>query len=118
MDRPRVPITVQEMPDFAEVAERILGERGHEDLIHFLALNPEAGAVVPQTGGVRKLRWAVPGRGKRGGARVVYYFHSRSLPLLALDIYAKNEREDLSPEQKKELRRIVNLFVKGGRGGK
>jgi len=108
----QVPMTVQELPDFAEEADRILGERSHAELIAFLGLNPEVGVIIGQTGGIRKLRWAIPGRGKRGGARVIYYFHSEGLPLLALDIYAKNEKEDLTAKEKSALRAIVGQFVK------
>jgi hypothetical protein len=67
---------------------------------------------VPATGGVRKLRWAVPGRGKRGGARVIYYFLNNAAPLLALDVYAKSAREDLSEEQKKQLRMVAAAYAK------
>ncbi len=105
-------MTVQELPEFAHEADRLLGNIVHAQLIAFLGLNPTAGVVVPGTGGVRKLRWAVPGRGKRSGARVIYYFHNDSSPLLALDIYAKNVQEDLTEEQKKQLRRIAGAFVK------
>jgi len=105
-------MTVQELPEFAQEADRLLGNIMHAQLIAFLGLNPTAGVIVPGTGGVRKLRWAVPGRGKRSGARVIYYFHNDSSPLLALDIYAKNVKEDLSEEQKKQLRRIAEAFVK------
>jgi hypothetical protein len=67
---------------------------------------------VPATGGVRKLRWAIPGRGKRGGARVIYYFLNDSAPLLALDIYAKSAKEDLSEEQKRQLRMVATAYAK------
>jgi hypothetical protein len=72
VDEPRVPLTVAETPVFSREADRILGEQSLQRLIAFLGLNPEAGAIVRDTGGVRKLRWAVPGKGKRGGARVIY----------------------------------------------
>jgi len=80
-----------------------------------LGLNPTLGAIVDGTGGVRKLRWAIPGRGKRSGARVIYYFHNESLPLLALDISAKNEKEDITEGQKKRFRLIAAAFVKANR---
>ncbi len=67
---------------------------------------------VPATGGVRKLRWAVPGRGKRGGARVIYYFLDDSAPLLALHIYAKSAQGDLTEEQKKQLRTVAAVYAK------
>jgi len=109
-------MTVQELPEFAKEADRILGERSHELLIEFLGLNPQAGVIVRATGGIRKLRWLVPGRGKRGGVRVIYYFHSEKLPLLALDIYSKNEKADLTPREKKQLRAAVAQYIKAGLG--
>ena len=104
-------MTVQEVAEFSKEADRLLGEIAHAQLIAFLGLNPTAGAIVPATGGVRKLRWAVPGRGKRGGARVIYYFFNESAPLLALDIYSKSERENLTPEQKKQFRIMAAAFA-------
>ena len=69
--------------------------------------NPEAGEVVPESGGVRKIRWALQGRGKRGGARVIYYYHNESIPLYALDIYAKNQKTNLSAAEKKAARKTI-----------
>jgi len=71
---------------------------------------PEAHPVVGGTGGVRKARWARPGMGKRGGVRVVYYFQTRAEIVYMLDIYAKNEKSDLTPADKRELRAIVSLL--------
>lgn len=53
-------------------------------LVDYLAYNPAAGDLIPGAGGVRKLRWGLEGRGKRGGARVVYFYHSEAMPLFAL----------------------------------
>jgi mRNA-degrading endonuclease RelE of RelBE toxin-antitoxin system len=114
----RLPITVAETPTFSREADRILGEQSRQRLIDFLGLNPRAGPVVPGTGGVRKLRWAVPGKGKRGGARVIYYFHDETLPLLALNIYAKSEKTDISPGEKKRLKAEVHEYVRNFMGGK
>jgi mRNA-degrading endonuclease RelE of RelBE toxin-antitoxin system len=111
-------MTVQELPEFAKAAERLLGEQAHERLIEFLGLNPQAGVIIRETGGMRKLRWFGSGRGKRGGVRVIYYFHSERLPLLALDVYAKNEDENLTASQKKQLRELVAQFIKAGLGDK
>jgi hypothetical protein len=60
---------------------------------------------------VRKLRWTLPGRGKSGGARVIYFFHGADLPLLALTAYAKNERADLSQSDRNDFRRLTELLV-------
>lgn len=72
-----------------------------------LVQRPTAGSVIPGSGGLRKLRWAVAGRGKRGGARVIYFWHPESARILMLFAYAKNEREDLTVAQRQALRRIV-----------
>ena len=66
--------------------------------------------MVSGTGGVRKLRWALAGRGKRGGARVIYYVHSELLPLFLLTAYAKNVRADLSAKERAELKALVKQF--------
>jgi hypothetical protein len=67
-------------------------ESERANLVAFVAANPRAGDLIAGTGGVRKLRWALPGRGKRGGGRVVYHFHSEQLPLFLLAAYEKNEK--------------------------
>lgn len=63
------------------------------------------------TGGVRKLRWSRGGRGKSGGVRVIYYFHSDALPLYLLTLFAKNERANLSKAERNELADLVGLLV-------
>ena len=75
-----------------------------------IAERPDAHPVVAGTGGVRKARWARPGMGKRGGVRVVYYFQTQAEIVYMLDIYAKNEKSDLTPADKRELRAIVSLL--------
>ena len=66
-----------------------------------------AGAVIPGTGGLRKVRWAMPGKGKRGGARVIYYHHEADYPLILLAGYAKNEKADLTAAEKKAMGAFV-----------
>jgi hypothetical protein len=80
-------------------------------LVDYLAYNPAAGDLIPGTGGVRKLRWALDGRGKRGGARVVYFYHDAGMPLFALTAYAKNERADLSQQDRNDFRQLTTLLV-------
>ena len=105
------PMTVVETVTFSERAEGILGESGRVGLIAYLTSNPEAGMVIPGTGGARKIRWAIPGKGKRGGARAVYYFHNDSVPLFLLDIYAKNEKSTLSEVDKRALKRLLPILI-------
>jgi len=69
--------------------------------------NPEAHPVIAGAGGVRKARWGRLGQGKRGGVRAIYYFTSLVGTVYMLDIYAKNQKSDLTPDDKKELKRIV-----------
>jgi len=72
-----------------------------------LANRPDTGVVIPSSGGLRKMRWGMMGRGKRGGVRVIYYWAVRQERILMLLIYPKNEKDDLSQEQLKILRKIV-----------
>lgn len=84
-------------------------ERGA--LIAYLAANPTVGDVIPGTSGVRKLRWRLEGRGKRGGARIIHFFHSASLPLFLLTAFAKNERTDLSQADRDSFRKLTKALV-------
>jgi hypothetical protein len=78
------PMTVVETEELLRKVKPPMSDAEREDLVADLGVNPEAGKVVAETGGVRKVRWGLPGRGKRGGARVIYYYHSRQLPLFLL----------------------------------
>jgi mRNA-degrading endonuclease RelE of RelBE toxin-antitoxin system len=80
-----------------------LAEDEREALTLFLAQNREAGAVMPGTGGLRKLRWPGKSKGKRGGYRVIYFCFDETIPLYLLAVYPKNQRIDLTSEQKKRL---------------
>jgi hypothetical protein len=103
----RAPLTVVEVDPFPARAARLWDEDEKNAFIDFIARNPKAGDVVPGTGGIRKVRWAASGRGKRGGARVIYYFHDETAPLFLLTAYAKAERADLSPEEKRRVAAFV-----------
>ena len=96
-------IAVVETEEFLADVEDVLSEEEHEALILYVAQHPTAGELIPQTGGLRKLRWAAKGKGKRGGSRVIYYFHNRDFPLFLMAIFAKNIQADLTPEQRREL---------------
>lgn len=105
------PMAVIETEGFLSRSKAILTESERRDPVARLGANPEAGELVPGTGGVRKIRWAISGRGKRGGARVIYYYHNLSIPLFALDIYAKNEKANLTEADKRSLRRLLPILV-------
>ena len=104
------PMTVVETERFLKDAEPLLGDSGRAELVAFLGANPSAGEIMPQTGGVRKLRWALSGRGKRGGARVIYFYHSGDRPLYLLMVYAKARQENLTAEEKKAVRKLATIL--------
>ncbi|MCC6780155.1 MAG: type II toxin-antitoxin system RelE/ParE family toxin [Hyphomicrobiales bacterium] len=76
-------------------------------VIAAIARVPEGGDLIPGTGGLRKRRIPLPGRGKRGGARVITLYLGDHVPVYAVFILAKNEREDMSAEQRRLLMRLV-----------
>ena len=86
---------------------RLLDDEGYRALQAHLVRQPTSGDVITGTGGLRKLRWGREGRGKRGGIRVIYFWHAMSRRMLMLFAFAKNEVSDLTAEQKRVLRRIV-----------
>ena len=104
-------LTIAETASWIPQAARIFSEEEVFEIITFLATEPTAGDLIPGTGGVRKLRWGVEGRGKRGGARIIYYFHSDRMPLYLLAVFTKNERADLSPSERATLRSLVDQLV-------
>jgi hypothetical protein len=100
-------ITFVEDPRFTAAAARLLEDDELFALMVALASRPEAGATIPGSGGCRKLRWAAKGRGARGGARVIYFFRNHAGQILLLDLYAKNEKADLSAADLKLLKKTV-----------
>ncbi len=74
----------------------------------YIAANPDAGDVIPDTGGPRKLHWTRPGTGKRGGVRVIYFYHDDSMPLYLLLIYAKAERENWTQDEKRRAQALTD----------
>ncbi len=100
-------ITVGETPEYIRRVTRLLSESERNDVIDYVAANPKTGDLIQGTGGVRKLRWARSGRGKSGGVRVIYYFHSEALPLYLLTVFGKGEKADLSQTERNELAKLV-----------
>lgn len=104
-------LTVAELPEYLRTAGKLLAEADRRAVVEYLAAHPKVGDLIEGTGGVRKLRWARDGRGKSGGVRVIYYFHSESMPLYLLTMFAKNERANLSKAERNELAGLVDLLV-------
>lgn len=108
-----------EAPAFTALAPDYLDDDGYRSLQVFLADKPEAGDVMPGTGGFRKLRWADArrGKGKRGGLRVIYYYLEADRQVWLITIYDKNEVADLSPAEKRLLKKAIEaeLAQRAGR---
>lgn len=94
-------LTVIETSAFVRRAEKLLTSEEYDDLLLYLSMYYKAGDEIPGTGGVRKLRYAMGGRGKSGGVRVIYYFFDELNPILALFLYGKNEQANLTSAEKK-----------------
>ncbi|HYD66952.1 type II toxin-antitoxin system RelE/ParE family toxin [Azospirillum sp.] len=99
--------SVIETPAYLRKTERFLSEHERRVIVDMIAANPLAGDLIPEGGGIRKLRIPVAGRGKRGGARVIYYHHSERLPVFLLTAFAKNEQADLTMKERHALAAAV-----------
>lgn len=104
-------LTVAELPEYLRAATRLLADADRLAIVDHLAAHPTAGDLIEGTGGVRKLRWARDGRGKSGGVRVIYYFHSEAMPLYLLTMFSKNERANLSKAERNALAGLVDVLV-------
>jgi hypothetical protein len=89
---------------FTRLVHEYLSGDEYSELQLVLAVNPEAGAVIPRSGGVRNLRWGVAGRGKRGGLRVIYYLRTRQGQVWMLTMYPKNVAESIPAHVLKQIK--------------
>ena len=101
---PMMKYDLVESPIFTRQVNELLGDEEYSEPQQFLASQPDAGDVVQGTGGLRKVRWAVGGKGKRGGVRVIYFHAARHEQIRMLLIYRKGVKDDLSGAEKKVLR--------------
>ena len=99
-----------ETPVFTRQITALVDDDDYADFQRELADDPEAGDLIPGTGGLRKIRMAAKGHGKRGGARVIYYYFSSAAQIALLLAYAKNEAEDLTAAQKKVLKQVIERW--------
>lgn len=99
---------ITELPSFSKKAAKIFDSEELVELRDFLKDNPEKGDVIQGTGGIRKVRWASGGKGKRGGSRVIYFYHVVGSHIYLLTVYEKSNKEDITPDEKKQLKAIVS----------
>jgi hypothetical protein len=95
---------------FTRRIKEILSDDEYGQLQQMLVIDPGAGVVIPGSGGLRKLRWAVPGKGKSSGLRIIYYCYIDEEIIYMLFVYKKSEQRDLTNKQIKMLKE----YVKGG----
>lgn len=99
--------TVVEAPSFRKTAAAFLSEEEIQAVLTLLATHPHKGKLIRRAGGVRKLRIPAKGKGKSGGARVIYYWYSDDEPIFALLAYPKNQKTDLTPEEARIVAEIA-----------
>lgn len=108
----KVPRSVAEMDPFYSDAREIWSEAEIEKILGHVAENPEDGDPVPGTGGLRKLRWAIPGtaKGKSGGARILFLPGGENMPAYMLAAFKKADQSDLTASQRNEARQVVEAI--------
>ncbi len=95
-----------ETPIFTEDVKELLNDDEYREFQHFMAENPDWGDIIQNTGGLRKVRWSVSGKGKRSGVRVIYYHKVSQSQIRLLLIYRKGIQDDLSEDEKRQLRAL------------
>jgi hypothetical protein len=105
-------MVIVETSIFTRQVQKLLADTEYQQLQLALIERPDLGPIIEGSGGLRKVRWARSGHGKRGGLRVIYYWAASQNRLLMLLIYAKSERDDLSRDQLQILRKVVEAEYK------
>jgi hypothetical protein len=105
-------VLIVETPVFTRRVLKLMSDENYSELQQRLVADPEAGAVIRHSGGLRKVRWGRASRGKRGGVRAIYYWAPAYDTLLMLLIYGKNEQDDLTPDQLRTLKSLVEKEFK------
>ena len=100
-------LTVIETPSFVRLASDYWNDEDRTDFINFIAGDPEAGDVVPGSGGVRKVRWGSTGRGKRGGVRVIYFNRLANGEIWLLLVYGKSVRENIPAHVLRQIKEEI-----------
>ncbi len=107
---------VVETPDYLSDAKAFgLTEAERDSIVSWIASNPEAGDIIAGTGGARKVRFAGRGKGKSGGYRVITFYSGSEIPVFLLNVFAKNEKTDLTAKERNTLKRILSDLAKAYR---
>jgi hypothetical protein len=104
--------TVVETPEYIKQATNCMDNESRESFINYIAAHPLEGDLISETGGARKVRWTSNShQGKSGGARIIYYYHNENMPIFLFTAYAKNERANLTSQEKRLLKKIIKSIV-------
>jgi hypothetical protein len=101
-----------ESESFTKKIYDVISDEVYGQLQWHLAENPEFGVVIPSGGGIRKIRWQIEGKGKHGGARVIYYWLTEEDEILFLDIYRKTEKDDLTKREIDFFKQLVKEYLR------
>lgn len=111
-------LAVVETELYIAQAAKLLDEAERAAIVDAVAGAPRMGVLIKGTKGLRKMRIALQGRGKRGGSRLIYWFHSEGYPAVLLMVYAKNTAVDLTNEQRRRLIAVSEMLLKDFGDGK
>jgi hypothetical protein len=111
-------VSVVETDAYLSKADKIMSAEEKDVVVSMISARPTIGDVIPGTGGLRKVRIPLQGRGKRGGGRVVYWYYNAGYPAILVWAFAKNEASDLSAAQKKSLAAASEMFTSQFRSAK
>jgi len=95
---------------FTRGIKKLMSDDEYKDLQEALVNRPDMGVIIQGTGGLRKVRWKLEGKGKSGGVRAIYYWMTEDEQIYMLYVYPKSEQEDLTPDQKKALKTIIERW--------
>lgn len=104
--------TVVEMPEYIKQVKSLMEQSACRAFIDYIALNPLSGDLIQGTGGARKIRWAsVSGKGKSGGARIIYFYHSIDMPIFLLTAYGKGAKANLTVAEKNGVKKFLKGLI-------
>ena len=110
------PMNLYVTRTYERAIRKLLPEDARREMEAAIVAAPEAAPVIRGTGGIRKLRWAGSGRGKRGGVRAIYFWHAGPEAVYMLTAYAKADRDDLTAADRKALVRLVTAIERERQG--
>ncbi len=103
-------MVIVETPTFTRLIKELMSDEDYRALQETLVSRPDAGDLIRGSGGLRKIRWSLEGRGKSGGVRAIYYWVVSDDHIRMLYVYPKGKQENLTREQLKRLKVIVERW--------